>query len=1495
MRRRSIALLVLAPLAPVFGTAQDESDRDRSWPFHIPETRGARDRAERFEEHVDARRWSEALRELQDLIELHRGDVLPPEWRAPDAPRSTTSNWPGAADWAARQLRELPPEARTLYRERHASASAAALAAARKGGDRRALAEVAQRWPISDAAEQAWWTLGDLELELGNAGAATRAWERAAGLRELAGGEPSPGETARRELTARIETGGADLEVFHLGEPGTSELRLAGPDEGSGPVPFEPDEPWSRRIPPGPIDGNEFGLFPVVQGDRVIVNTSLRMLAVDAHSNAELWRTPEPMGWAALEPTSRHGFFDGIDDGNQLIAAAASDGVAVGALQIPHRGIRNTDYQGIDITRQIPTRRLFAYDIETGEPLWDHQPPHPWDGESGTFGQRMSVAGPPVISGSRVLVPCYRLEGRIDFRVACYDLATGRLLWSTPLVSGQRPLNMFGRHVNEFSAPPVRVEGDRVVVLTQLGIVASLDLFTGRTLWESMYEPVPLPKSRGWEMRQRRQVWRNAPPVVASGVIVVAPNDADHLAGFDLESGAALWTWPYRELRDNVNVLLGADEDRIYLGGRSIVALHKQGGLANPGPFLPAWRDSYDHPDGSYGAGGPRALLTRDAILVPARAELVVLDRATGLARNAPVTTWQHGHHGNLLLADGALFSLSGAQLHGFFDWSVLLTRARGRLDADPADRAARLSLTSLLVRRGRALHADGDSERGLEDLAEAYALLEGSLSRPDAGLDRQLAETGHTVLRALAAALSDLGSSEEAFDRLAQALPLSTTPEERRDTLLAMEALRRAGPLELWLEVVQELELSCAALPLPEDGVGFSTGAVDLAPSQRAAVDVLVGQWVLVERAHRLAQRGRVADELADLHAAIASYGDRPLATGLTVHQWARDRIGARLESGARRAYAPYERTAQDLLDAALANGDDDALARVVWLYPHSAAARSAGDARLALAFEQGDLKLAARLVYGARPSSGARLDEHEARALVRLAALLGAGGNRELRRAVYERVLREHPSLLVEVEGERRTVAELHGELPALTEPGVPADRARFDATLGLVANARGQFAIVGDVPRRTVLGEAGAATPVLVTHSDKVVAYGPDDRPGAEGQLREQWSFAFPMRVTPAFWRDTTWLSPGRAVVGSLDRVIGIDTERGERAWVRELDDAALTELTGAHGVALARMPGDDNGTRVRAFDAWQGHDLWQIDLDVPADGLTTVCGDGVAVFLSRQYASTLRAVAVDLVRGVEIGRFDLGADFQRSSERSAWIEDGLLVVPSFLSIRVPDRNHIVGFELRTFERSWSVELEAREELYSVARTGGETYLYLRPAAEDDLASGGSITQLVVATGATRLVKSLKLGEEPIGLDRSTVVELPGPYLFLLSGDVGGPTTPVTAVRLPYGKHWVFALPVSYEELFRSRMPLPALSDSTVAIAYTTMDRVNSLQRDTHLVLLDRATGRRLDSRLLVPEMGVAEDITLFGRGESLFLLGQNHGPSGQLEIWRRDTDR
>src|SRR6185503_16619448 len=114
-----------------------------------------------------------------------------------------------------------------------------------------------------------------------------------------------------------------------------------------------------------------------------------------------------------------------------VLAPGAGDGIALAVMQEPFTEYETEDWQGIEIMKAIPERRLHAFDLETGRPLWDHAPRLTWDGQrqrwdgQGTYAERMMVAGSPIVVGARVLVPCYRMQGRIDYHVACYELTSG--------------------------------------------------------------------------------------------------------------------------------------------------------------------------------------------------------------------------------------------------------------------------------------------------------------------------------------------------------------------------------------------------------------------------------------------------------------------------------------------------------------------------------------------------------------------------------------------------------------------------------------------------------------------------------------------------------------------------------------------------------------------------------------------------------------------------------------------------------------------------------------------------------------------------------------------------------------------------------------------------------------------------------------------------------------------------------------------------------------
>ena len=182
------------------GTADEPPVETRS--FAIPDTRYARALVDSARGHIAAERWAEAIATLQELILEHRGEVLGATTREAHGKRSRQPVHPGAAETAHALLLGLPAQARQLYADRYGLDAERAFEAARESGDRPALVRVARRYPLTEAAMHAWWTIGDLELELANPAAARAAWGRAEELAQRLELPLSAGAQARLDFNA---------------------------------------------------------------------------------------------------------------------------------------------------------------------------------------------------------------------------------------------------------------------------------------------------------------------------------------------------------------------------------------------------------------------------------------------------------------------------------------------------------------------------------------------------------------------------------------------------------------------------------------------------------------------------------------------------------------------------------------------------------------------------------------------------------------------------------------------------------------------------------------------------------------------------------------------------------------------------------------------------------------------------------------------------------------------------------------------------------------------------------------------------------------------------------------------------------------------------------------------------------------------------------------------------------------------------------------------
>ena len=105
-------------------------------------------------------------------------------------------------------------------------------------------------------------------------------------------------------------------------------------------------------------------------------------------------------------------------------------------------------------------------------------------------------------------------------------------------------------------------------------------------------------------------------------------------------------------------------------------------------------------------------------------------------------------------------------------------------------------------------------------------------------------------------------------------------------------------------------------------------------------------------------------------------------------------------------------------------------------------------------------------------------------------------------------------------------------------------------------------------------------------------------------------------------------------------------------------------------------------------------------------------------------------------------------------------------------------------------------------------------------------------------------------------------------------------------VHAVHLPYGhERWVRRLPVSSADLYDRDMPMPAVSQTTVALAYSEKPRNTRQPARTILYSFDKSTGTPSGNQILDLRLGRGDQLELTALGDALLLAGEE-----QLQVMR-----
>ncbi len=1398
------------------------------------------------------------------------------------------------------------------------------------------LESIAWRHPMTQAQVQANLLAGDLAFESGETNRARTLWQ------------------AALDSAVVIQDAGLRQNLIER-----AQARLALASESTyrqAPAPKGPqvddmiEGRWAQYLPLGPRDRYiDYGdLRPVAVGRYVWVNTGLRVMCFLAASGQLVWDSNEPAGWDSLSSWKRKELFRGVALPDLTNRVATDGRIVVAPLQLPFTENKNDNIDGLTITVSLPERRLFAYDAQTGAPLWDHAPT-PTKRLSGVrleFPERARIAAPPSIQGDLVIVPSYELVGRINLYVTAYDLYTGALVWNRLVVSGQTRVNLFGEHEAEFNAAPLAIQDGRVLVSSNLGVLSALDLATGHPLWTQEYRRYELPRTNGYYTPNAQRRWHNAAPLIDGERFCIAPIDSPDLL-LGLVATGVLARFEGNELEDlasegqrdraDLDHVVRLSDDGLWIGGDQFAAFLVEWSaeriditrrwvpLPTPGP-----NDAYNSPS-------PRArvLDAGHVFYVPTEYQVLAVEPDSGDSVSlGPLDSdmWQPG---NLAIAEGRLLVLTDEYLYGWVNWDAVIDEGRARL-ANAASLSPDL-IATITVDLGRAYLSRWEARgKDVGDLDAARACLMGrevdEWKRAGYLAELELRDLRFGLLNAEAEALELRNEGRKANERLGEALAFAPninariTVRFRQFEVLGQAKLTESG----WRAKERRLILEALLKDHPREVLDADTateigadfeldellGRLDPALAQLSddlgdelMLHVPLGFLALAaiaEADERGASRpSEYESALSRWHTALWDYGALEAPPGALVNtlgEWVTDRIARVLTTaGGRSGYVAFEAAAEERISKAQSAALPDrvqALSAVVSRYPHSAAAARVNREMIELLVDaltsEPNSKDFARL---AELAEGQIQDGADNASHARLAMARGAMavGNIELAGLFAERL--------------RETDPRLEG---VLTQAPIAwpddASRRAFHGPLQTgQSNASVRLGNYTPVGSLMVAPQAkpgnGQIEEILLAGSStgELIAF----RPGSRGEVI--WTLpignyanaSWPERVLNANAGETQVLC-----VQADNGVVGVSPTNGSLVWDQMPLDRRPKSIQVEGGLLTVLWIGEGGSYDVQAFSAQDGVLLWSKRLpDVfndyrGDDGVRLLRAGTRLVVLGREKMNA--PIVLDVTSGAELGQLELKPDTTAGDREAAWIDGQMLFVPRILGGTGKRTNVIDGFDLSAPKSApvYTLPLSLNQELAGIVQSPVGTYLWLinieRKSGQEN-----ALVQVNAELGALRRVANLEQDEKPVGLDLGGVLTLDTDFMVTCVPPRGNGLIRLRGISLPLGTLWNTTIPAPGRvgwQLYDGSMPAALASAQSVAVLYAQISNESSRGQEVHLLTLDRQSGRLQEDRVLSSRLGRLSAIELGGAADELYLFGKGgwENSRGRLEVLSPQTD-
>ena len=828
------ALAAAIAAAPSGALAQEaKPPEEPTLSVFVPDSSVATERFALADKLQTAREWGKAAEIYQELIENYRDRVV-----AADSGPDTSKRYISVAERVINQVSQWPAEGLGAYNGRFQPAAEELLAKASGPAD---LRNVAERYFLTDAGRTAALRLIQIYWQAGDAAAAAHLAERVAkvvpsdsplqptllmyaGLAWHIAGADSRATKVLEELKAhhaaahgivagqdvvyadqlqtamalqaKMQTSASGWESFGGPPDRAQPPAVAGrPDallfsvETADATPTAMNQP--NFIRQGPTLNQSLGIYPVYDHRELYFQDGVNLHAISIDGGMRL------AGWSSTSIP--------LTSNMQGSATLRTLALAPDAI---YAAVANSNNQPW-VADSPDSSQLICIDRRNGQVRWRVTPGQLSEKQPNL--KSTQFASPPLVVDDRLFVVARggRNAQFHDIFALCFDRQSGKLLWTTYVASGPN-INMAifedPSLPTNGTLPQLSFSAQRLVIVTNVGVIASLEASDGAPVWLRAYQRMEAPSfNDGLRAMSRMQaniagarIFAASPAVISSGRIFALPVDSRSVLALD-EADGSLLKQISRASLGSVDTLVGLIGNNLVVSGADVAsALDWTKASDGDAPQSDALNWTMEFP------GNPlrgRPFLTTDSLFLPTDDRLLRVGiNKWKIEQTTPAypAVWEGGQGpGNVLVTDEHVVVAAQSRVNIYTN----LEAASARLD-----REAQQSPNSAdaLMRHGELLFAAGKYDGSVAKFSHALAVV----GRTDSAPERERLFTATLGAATRAASLTSTSSPADGFLKIAQSAitsPMDAVQYYLTTSLLALRNNNSEASLEALQAILED------------------------------------------------------------------------------------------------------------------------------------------------------------------------------------------------------------------------------------------------------------------------------------------------------------------------------------------------------------------------------------------------------------------------------------------------------------------------------------------------------------------------------------------------------------------------------------------------------------------------------------------------------------------------------------------------------------------